>query len=854
MSRYTSFNPLNSMISTHYFLIVVLLVAGLTPQMPASGSSQPETTMGESDNSALRSEAKTTNSLLASRLSQIATFVQSQHDNGSLEDMLAAKAIAALIAEAQQLDPDSKGVSNILAYAAENAGWADLAYDSRRSILASDPANEVNQYLLIQHRLRTLQTIEDRLSAYDRLLGTPGRALTPSVRSQLALELAFLNDQLGRSQSTVDAIRLSVKLDPTHSEAAERLALVAAQTSASIPDHFRAGLAWCLADPLNVDAAFQLAIILRDAGAYSEALESFENLIHLHHRQRQTLPQAVALECVLAILAKEGSKECLSWLRTYSSYQSLNLESQLQFNWFQPETTPKSADQLNDLHSTNPIEFNIIQLAAAQLAGDKETHTKTFATLESQWIEEKNAIGMANSEDRQTTDSKQTLMQIQVDIQNLWVVLWLGDDICVPESDALRNCESTLQRLIEASILPAGVVQRFEGWMAFRKGDLERAQSLLDPQAAHDAASAIGMAMIHASRHETNAAIRLLANVSNASPGSIESIWSKKYTEEFLMDRKLPANANASAIRKMMFGNLKVLRSTTRSTQPLLDASLHLADTAQDSDSSSLYLTVTNTCRIPLRLPARLIIRFESVPTTKPAEERGNLLPVLAVPLPRFALNSGETLRIPVGFEYSAVAFAFARQELDEHKQLHLYVDLDEWEHHFDSAFGRPSRTNDVDEPDLTVVANDLYITRPTSKERLGITSAQTNANFIAIAHFGSMIRQSKTNRTTTTEIDADSNEHYSAQLVNLAAQWDEMSSSTQAWVLLQMPRSTESILPIAVAQFEQSVKHNLNDLALLAWVLTRQMDIDSVELQQLLDSDAMYSVAIAEYILTRLK
>ncbi|MEQ8843564.1 MAG: hypothetical protein RIB58_01820 [Phycisphaerales bacterium] len=154
--------------------------------------------------------------------------------------------------------------------AAWSAGDDVRAMALTRELLKLDPADEVALLRVIATGIERLQTVEERLSAYERLLNA--EQLSPAVRSRLALDAALLAREAGDQERFVDLLATSTELDSTNKQSA---ALALAYFSAASGDavgrlELMANL--LMADPVDPNVHQQISDLLTRGGAFEQAI------------------------------------------------------------------------------------------------------------------------------------------------------------------------------------------------------------------------------------------------------------------------------------------------------------------------------------------------------------------------------------------------------------------------------------------------------------------------------------------------------------------------------------------------------------------------------------------------------
>lgn len=154
--------------------------------------------------------------------------------------------------------------------AAWSAGEDEIALGLTRELLKIDPADEVALLRVIATGIENIQTVEERLGAFERLLGAA--SISPAVRSRLALDAALLARETGSEQRFVDLLATATELDSTNKQAAA-LALAYFTAASGEPVGRLELLANLLmADPVDPNVHMQISDLLARGGAFEQAI------------------------------------------------------------------------------------------------------------------------------------------------------------------------------------------------------------------------------------------------------------------------------------------------------------------------------------------------------------------------------------------------------------------------------------------------------------------------------------------------------------------------------------------------------------------------------------------------------
>lgn len=125
-----------------------------------------------------------------------------------------------LLSIAQELAPADADILRRRIEAAYNAGDTATVDACTKALVQLDPRDTVAQLRYITSRIGTYQTAEERLAAYDALLGPKGEAIDAAIRSHLALDACLLARERGDTPGFIDRLKKAITLDATNKDAA----------------------------------------------------------------------------------------------------------------------------------------------------------------------------------------------------------------------------------------------------------------------------------------------------------------------------------------------------------------------------------------------------------------------------------------------------------------------------------------------------------------------------------------------------------------------------------------------------------------------------------------------------------
>lgn len=180
--------------------------------------------------------------------------------------------------------------------AAWSAGMDDRALELTRELIKLDPADEVALLRVIATGIEQIQTVEDRLAAYERLLSA--QSISPAVRSRLALDAALLARETGDERQFVDLLAQATELDSTNKEAAALALAYYSQAGGDAVGRLELMANLLLADPVDPNVHHQISDFLARGGAFAQAIRFHDHAQALLVAGRQSPTAEAALRRV----------------------------------------------------------------------------------------------------------------------------------------------------------------------------------------------------------------------------------------------------------------------------------------------------------------------------------------------------------------------------------------------------------------------------------------------------------------------------------------------------------------------------------------------------------------------------
>lgn len=391
-----------------------------------------------------------------------------------------------------------------------NAGDQAAYIGATEQLLRADPADSVSLLRLVAARIAQLQTVEERLAAYERFLGPTGASMDPAVRSRLAVDSALLLRERGDVAGHARRVLQALELDSTNKEAAY-LALRFFDERADDPERrFEMLRAMLMADPVDPQILMELGRFLLGAGAGKQGLRFYE-LGDRFLKIGGAAGEASEVELMFAQWRAEGSAKIVERLngvvRSQRYREKVELEMRERYSVPGPRPEPQyltaAAEQL--------------RMAAAAALDDQETIKSSLADLGAavalryKQILEPAGLGP----NVKISDLVSSLRPVVVELQIFR--LWLGVD-----TDKIDADLQTYRDLLPSRT--GTLFQMYEGWRRLRGGDAVGALAIFSTEQAVGPWE-IGHIETLLALGRTEDAHRRLETIARTEPTSLAGVW-----------------------------------------------------------------------------------------------------------------------------------------------------------------------------------------------------------------------------------------------------------------------------------------------------------------------------------------
>jgi len=282
--------------------------------------------------------------------------------------------IAALtmgIADAMQ--PGDVETLRRISEACWNGTDEQAAIDATAKLVQADPTDRVSILRVVSATIARMQTAEDRLAAYDKLLGAGGARLPAVVRSRLALDCALLLRERGDDEGFLDRLKLATSLDATNKEAALLASAFYNQRSTDPMGRLEMLANLLYSDPMDAGVHEQLSTSLAQAGAFVGARRLWTN--------SQTLLNQLGSE---RGFESESRRLVHDWLCNSPSDTVLALNKRLateregKAKQIEQQSKVSGAALASDIGKVEdqrlPVQLDRVRVLAAVASGDRITY------------------------------------------------------------------------------------------------------------------------------------------------------------------------------------------------------------------------------------------------------------------------------------------------------------------------------------------------------------------------------------------------------------------------------------------------------------------------------------------------
>lgn len=562
---------------------------------------------------------------------------------------------------AQQLTPDDPDLARKVAAAAWATGDSELLIDATRQVVRLDPSDTVAQLRLIIAGIARLQTVEERLSAYERFLGPAGDRLRPEVRSRLALDAALLLRERGDTPGFVRLLRRAIELDGSNKAAVQ---LAATYFTSEIDDpvgRFEMQLNVLYADPIDPQLHYSIARELLAQGALASGRRFFSHASQLFNLAGN-LPPSFATETMSLRFQTEGPAVLRDALN--AELKGMRQNAQLQREAAIERQLPLD-DFVDPAEVRLDADWDKMRILAALAMGDKETVEAGLTDLEKSVV-----YASKQLENERTRPAGYTADQASSLIISMFIELQLYRLWCDSRRETV---DADIAALSERAPGVVRLLEPLQPWLLLRDGKYDEVLVRVDQMqggAGRVGEVARGLALEKLGR--TDEAVRVMLESSRYSPLSAAAAWARHHA--LALDPSAPLLTPLGvSLDRMAAGVPRYIDDMVYDPKSFMDLQVEAGPRSRDP-MQPFYVTLRlrNLAPIPLGVGSDRPINSRLL--LQPHRDNnvgfffGELYPEVVELNRRFRLDPRETIEARIPVDLGASGMILSLNSLNNHR------------------------------------------------------------------------------------------------------------------------------------------------------------------------------------------
>jgi tetratricopeptide (TPR) repeat protein len=497
-------------------------------------------------------------------------------------------------------------------------------------LLRTTPGESSSQLARLRLVIEKTNTAEQRMAVYEQLLADHQiDLLDVRVASRLALDAALLQRQLGDVNQFARWLAESVALDPSYTEATLLAVGFFGDDSADIFTRAELLATAVLSNIRDLTLQVSLAEFLMSYGDYKDASAMYQIISGDDENDYDKISDGLLADIALSKWAAGDAEGALAIISARQTAVDVTYRKRTKEQ--QPRLTPL---EIARIHA--PLVPKLATIRAAIYCNQEK----------SEYTE--NALGSVLSslatlaQIYESQGPSTTKKVVEINLQAAWISLWLGDDV------------EEIERLIEiiekkATIEPTEK-QRFEGWLALKRGDIEDAISILSGL-PDDISAQVGLGEAYVAAGNKKAAANIFLDVARNSGGSIVGVWARKKLEK-LVGTTFIIRPEVVQLQELMSGLQDIFDTIVFDPRSVTD--LHLVpekNTYEPYEPLLVQIELTNNTSVPLSIekngPIQPLLLIEAL-VEIPGVELGRVPPIIVPINIELSLEPKEKLQTEV--------------------------------------------------------------------------------------------------------------------------------------------------------------------------------------------------------------
>ena len=558
---------------------VIALSAGWSARAPLAFAQGPTNSMGDP----LR-EHPLMRRLVAERIARLPLLrLRSTPVPSAQEYELTALALEVAL----RLDPDHVGLARRAVEAWHGAGDTARSLEATRLVARNDPEDTAAQLRLVSARISERQSVESRLSAFEKIVGPEGENLDAAVRSRLALDGALLAQETGDDARFVRLLTRATQLDSTNKDAAVLAATYFHERSNDPLGRTEMLLNVLLSDPIDPGAHLNLARELRSHGAFAAA-QRFQDAASALYARAEVPPTVdLQTEALIGLWQAYGADPVLQALS--GAEQGMRQQRAYEIAVAQAQ----GRDPGPPIEETRlPPELEAIRMAINLSLGRQGAAEASLRGVSASASALMTMLGGAEGQGldpQKIADAKRRLRS-----ETLWLRLWSGVQ--------LDEAAADLERLTNEGELNETAQRRYQGLLAMQRGELGSARETLEPLADKDPRSRLGLGMLAEREGRSEDAQRHYAILALGQPHALLGAFARRRIE-LLTGTTLAPTTTASHLEAYIANTPTWLDEMVRDPRAWMHLSVEpVRERIGPLSPLELDVTIRNVGRLPLAL------------------------------------------------------------------------------------------------------------------------------------------------------------------------------------------------------------------------------------------------------------
>jgi len=464
-------------------------------------------------------------------------------------DTKAINAAVVLATEATLLTPEDPSVWRVLHQVAQMADRPSISTHAIENLLRVSPVEPTAQLARLRNIINEAQTVDRRMSLYEQILSeNRGNNLDAEAASRLALDAAYLQQQVGDINQFARWLAESVALDPSYPDAINLATGFFGDETADVYRRAELLASSALSNIRDVSTQVALAEFLMAFGDYKDAKELYELILGSSPEEQWNISSNLLADIVLSQWASGDESAAMETL--LARQNAIDRVFQRKTQAQQPRLNPLD---LARIHAPLPPKLAVVCAAVY------ENQTENS--------QNKSALGGAInslvtlSKMYESQGDKGLLLTVEMYLQAAWVLLWIGEDA--------DGAEKFIKQVETGATIHPSEKQRLDGWIALRRGDLVTAKSKLEPL-TNDPAAKIGMALLYLEEENKKDAALELLSVAKSGGGTLLGVWSRNKLQE-VVGTSFTIRPEVDSLRQLMSGVLQELHAIHNDPRPPIE-------------------------------------------------------------------------------------------------------------------------------------------------------------------------------------------------------------------------------------------------------------------------------------------